>query len=91
MKWSASLLLGKRHGMLFFFKEVFLNDCHCTPMTGTEIRQPVARQCSWCQDVPDFPRADQTRAELDPNEKKRLVLSSFPSLCIISGVGVGVM
>lgn len=67
------------------FSEVFENHCHCTPVTGTEISQTVARRavgarmCQVCRSRPEQSRAG-------PSERRRLVHSSFLSLCMMSGV-----
>lgn len=47
----------------FFFNEVFENHCHCTPVTGTEISQLVARRAvgaRTCQASPSWPEQSRT-------------------------------
>lgn len=66
VKCFASLALGKQQLLLLprsFFYEVFENHCHCTPVTGTEISQLVARRAvgaRTCQASPSWPEQSRT-------------------------------
>lgn len=70
-----------------FLRVFFENNCHCTPVTGTEISQPVASLLQWCQDVPGIlEQATAEQSRVGPHERRGPVLSSSSlSLCMMPG------